>query len=245
MTIADDIHAIGKHLGSGTGDDLITSLHTCLNSVLGWPYKTKSARCVAVDGAQTDHFAAVIYVTNGADDPDPPTIPADRTAAIIDAYDELDIQTLRAAYARVAAAKELKKARLPISDPPTTTTTLGLIVARRTIVSTEELAAELELLNSRTPCRCWPDMLSIAATSTINYAIQFPGGPLAGDFLPPADGALANYTPAIYVIMVRRLRQLTRSTSCWHFLSPISRFSRPGQPCLTSTRSLTVHRSLL
>jgi hypothetical protein len=38
----------------------------------------------------------------------------------------------------------------------------------------------------------------------INYGVQFPGESISGDFLPPAEGALSNYTPSIYVIIVIR-----------------------------------------
>lgn len=68
----------------------------------------------------------------------------------------------------------------------------------------ENFAEELECLNAQTPSREWPDMIVVASTGTINYAVQFPGESLIGDYLPPAEGALANYTPPIYVVMVMR-----------------------------------------
>lgn len=59
-------------------------------------------------------------------------------------------------------------------------------------------------MNAQTPGREWPDMVVVASTGSINYAVQFPGESLSGDFLPPAEGALSNYTPEIYVVMVMR-----------------------------------------
>jgi hypothetical protein len=47
-------------------------------------------------------------------------------------------------------------------------------------------------------------MLVVASTGTVNYAVQFPGESLSGDFLPPAEGAPAAFTPPIYVVIVMR-----------------------------------------
>jgi hypothetical protein len=42
----------------------------------------------------------------------------------------------------------------------------------------------------------------VADTGTIQYAIQFPGEGLGGDFLPPAETALQNLVPPMYVVLV-------------------------------------------
>jgi len=68
----------------------------------------------------------------------------------------------------------------------------------------EALADELQRLNAQTPAREWPDMVVVADTGTINYAGQFPGDGEMGLFLPPAEGALANYTPAMYIVMTMK-----------------------------------------
>ncbi len=47
-------------------------------------------------------------------------------------------------------------------------------------------------------------MVAVASTGIINYAVQFPGESLSGDFILPEDGTLANYTPPIYVVTVMR-----------------------------------------
>jgi hypothetical protein len=46
-------------------------------------------------------------------------------------------------------------------------------------------------------------MVVIASLGLISYGVQFPGeATLSGQWLPPAEGALANYVPAIYVVMI-------------------------------------------
>lgn len=70
--------------------------------------------------------------------------------------------------------------------------TLGIILAQRSDLPIETLAEELDRLNlnTATPGRERPDMLVLASTATINYAVQSPGESVTGDFLPPAQGAL-------------------------------------------------------
>ena len=68
----------------------------------------------------------------------------------------------------------------------------------------EVFAEEVDRLNAQTPSREWPDMIVIAGVGVINYAIQFPGEGLSGDFLPPQDGGVSSYTPPLYVVIVLR-----------------------------------------
>ncbi len=129
--------------------------------------------------------------------------PADGAAAVIDASENLSLDALRAAYSRIAQAKRLKKKPAPsLKGAATTTVTLGIILAQRSDLPIEALAEELDRLNTATPGRERPDMLVLASTGTINYAVQFPGESVTGDFLPPAEGALDAFTPPMYIVMV-------------------------------------------
>jgi hypothetical protein len=47
-------------------------------------------------------------------------------------------------------------------------------------------------------------MLIVASTGVINYGVQFPGEGVSADFLPPGEGALEAFTPAMYIVMVMR-----------------------------------------
>ena len=151
-------------------------------------------------------FASVVYAApEGSAAPNPAAIAADIVAAVIDASHSLDLESFRAAYARIALAKRLKKTPAPrLHGTPSTTVTLGIIFAQCSALPLESFAEELERLNLQTPSREWPDMVVVASTGAIHYAVQFPGEPLSGDYLPPAEDALNNFTPAMYVIMVMR-----------------------------------------
>lgn len=205
MTVALDIQEIGRQVAAAGPEALVGALSAGLGQYLGWPYKVESASVVDREGVVSDTFAAVAYVApESFSAPGATPIPADSAAAVIDATDSLTLDSFGAAYARIARAKRLKKVPAPKIDTPTTTVTLGIIFAQRSDLPLERIAEELERLNAQTPSREWPDMIVVAQIGAIHYAVQFPGESLSGDFLPPAESALSNYIPAMYVVIVVR-----------------------------------------
>lgn len=206
MAIADDVEDAGRQVLAAKGPDLARIFNAGIEQFVGWPYKTASGCVADSDGTRTETFGSVVY-TAPADStaPGPGGISADATAAVIDLSNDMDLETFRVAYGRVALAKRLKKSPAPrLKDRPITTVTLGIIFAQRSTAPMEDIAEELQRLNAQTPNREWPDMIVVASTGAINYGVQFPGESLSGDFMPPAENALDNYTPAMYVVMVIR-----------------------------------------
>jgi hypothetical protein len=147
--------------------------------------------------------STVIYRADVGESPTTESVAADQAAAIIEVYDELDINTFRDAYLRIASAKLLKKTGIPRGETRTNIT-LGIIFARRSSVPLDRFADELFYLNSERSHGEWLDMFVIASVGVINCAVQFPGETLSGDFLPPLEGALAVSPPAFYVVIVMR-----------------------------------------
>lgn len=206
MAIAQEALETGRQIAAVSKETLSAALRAGIERYVGWPYKVASASVVDADGVVSDGFAAVVYAAKeNSPATAPAQIPADSAAVVVDATDSLTIDNFRAAYARVAQAKRLKKSPAPKLDTPTTTTvTLGVIYAQRSDSPLETFAEALEQLNAATPSRQWPDMIVVSSMGAIQYAVQFPGESLSGDYLPPAEGALNNYTPAIYVVIVLR-----------------------------------------
>jgi hypothetical protein len=203
--VAQAAENAGRNLARASGANLAEQLNAALGQFLGWPYKIAPGRAVDRDGGTAGPFASIVYVAPHGGGEDVNAIPANTVAAVIDACEVADIEMLRASYVRIAQAKRLKKAPAPRTDGvPSTSVTLGVIYALRSAVPLEELAEELHRLNAGTPAREWPDMVAVANTGTINYAGQFPGDGELGLFLPPAEGALANYTPPMYVAMIMK-----------------------------------------
>lgn len=206
MGLSQEVHDAGQKVASATELTLAGILNRALGGVLGWPFKTTSGYVVDRDGDRTENFASVIYAASeSAAAADPDAIPAAAAAAVIDACESMDLERFRAAYQRIAQAKRLKKSPAPfLQGIPITTVTLGVIFALRSALPLEAFAEELDRLNTLTPNQQWPDMVVVASTGAVHYAVQFPGESLTADFLPPAEGALANFTPPMYVVIVMR-----------------------------------------
>lgn len=184
---------------------LADALNTLVGTFVGWPFTVAPGFVVDEGGNRSDVFACVIHTMPAGKD-GTGGFPADGVAAVIDASENLGLEDLRAAYARIAQAKRLRKKPTPRvpGAMPTTTVTLGIVLAQRSELPLETLGEELDRLNAAAPGRERPDMLVIASTGVINYGVQFPGESVTGDFLPPGEGALEAYTPPMYIVMVMR-----------------------------------------
>ena len=113
----------------------------------------------------------------------------------IDVHQCLDLEGFRAAYARIADTKNLKKVPSPhVAGTPSTTMTLGIIYAHSVALPLERFAAEFELLTrAQMPSRQWPDMLAVGSVGAISYAAHFPGDAEMGDYLPPGKVRLPEF----------------------------------------------------
>jgi hypothetical protein len=206
MKISQEVRKAADEVVSAPASGLAEALNRFIGRFVGWPLKVAPGFARDHDGNRTGAFASVVY----AESRESPKMShegfhADSVAAVVDAYEELDRPKLRAAYGNVAKAKSLKKSPAPdLKGVPITTVTLGIIFSLRSAVPLEVLAEELEHLNAQSPDREWPDMIIVASTGTIQYAAQFPGEGLSGDFLPPGEGATKKYTPPTYVVMTIR-----------------------------------------
>jgi hypothetical protein len=200
-TISEQIHAAGQSIAQADATTLAGLLNGSMEHFITPAFGIVSGHVLDRYGLRTADFASVIYATFGQPDAiSGSPVPADNAAAVIDAAVNMDLDTFRAAYARIAQAKTLKKAtRSTTNRQPSTTITLGIIFALKTTLPLETFAEELNRLNSQTPSHQWPDMIVFASAATINYTVQFPTEHPSGDFLPPAEGATQNYVPAVYV----------------------------------------------
>jgi hypothetical protein len=204
MDVSQEMRQAAQNVIAAPPDSFADALNGFVRTFVGWPFAAASGCAVDDDGNQSDVFASVIHTTPAKDGTG--GFPADGVAAVIDASDNLDIDGLRAAYARIAHAKRLKKKPTPRvpGAPPTTTITLGIVLAQRSDVPLDTLGEEIDRLNAATPGRERPDMFVVASTGVINYGVQFPSESVTGDFLPPGEGALEAYTPPMYIVMFMR-----------------------------------------
>jgi hypothetical protein len=199
---AKSFYNAGQELAAASGTGIAVALNQILNRSLGWPFRAATGQVVDLQGQKTETFGTLIYTTSEKDSPvEPVEITADALACVVDVSETLDLASFRSAYERIDQVKRLKKSPAPeMKGVPHTTITLGIIFTAQTSVPVEALAEELDRLNSQTPSTQWPDMVVVQSKATINYAVQFPGEKLSGDFLPPAEGAFTSGVPAMYIV---------------------------------------------
>jgi hypothetical protein len=197
----------GQEVLAAPEASLADAVNTLVRKFVGWPFTANAGAVVDDEGNRTEEFGCVVHtVPTGGDERAVGPFPADGVAAVVDMTESLDAESLEAAFGRIAQAKRLHKKPAPTvkGSTPTTTVTLGIILARRAAVPLEALGDELDRLNARVPGRERADMIVVASTGVINYGVQFPSESVTADFLPPGEGALEAYTPPIYVVMLAR-----------------------------------------
>ncbi len=200
MTISEDALAAGQQVSATAPEAIGDALNAALNRFIGNRFTAGRGHIVDLAGATSDQIASVVH-TNPAD-AGPIAAPSDSVAAVIDVHDDLTLENLRQSYRRIATAKSLTKMPVPQGETRTNIT-LGVVWAAGTALPLEAITDEIALLNQQTPGTRWPDMI-VVGTTTINYAVQFPSESLSGDYLPPAEGAIATSAPAVYVVAVMR-----------------------------------------
>lgn len=156
------------------------------------------------DGRHSEPFATiVIAATNDSAILEAGVYSANHCAAVFDVVGTLDAKALEASYERIAAAKRLRKhASIPESSQPHTNVTLGLVLAQQCTLASNELMDEIQRLNAKRDSREWPDMITVFTVGVVNYAVQFPGESISGDYLPPAANAFEHSAPPIYIVPV-------------------------------------------
>ncbi len=223
------VYEAGQRLVA-SNSDLAEALNNNLNQLLKWPFRAATGFIEDFEGQKTDVFGTLIYTTSQSQPlTDSANYKADNVACVIDVYRSINVEQLRFAYERIACAKRLKKTPMPDTPGiPTTNITLGIIFAFDSVVPIEALAEEIDRLNRQHPNREWTDMVTILPKGIINYAVQFPGAGISGDYLPPAEGALKLFTPPMYItLIVRPTGQFSFNKMLYFIVGHLNIFS-PG-----------------
>ena len=203
-TLGDEVRAAGQTVVAAQRDAIAGALNAALNSFLGPEFRASSGTAHDLDGHETEQLSTLIYRTGQGVEQraGPIDVDTNHLACAVDVTHTLDLEGLRSAYARVAAAKALRKTA-PVLGGQTAEPTLGVVFAVDSAVPLEEMADELVRLNAQTPSDHWPDMVVIATRGQISYAVQWIGEPsISGPLLPPSPGAASNAVYAFYVVMI-------------------------------------------
>jgi len=212
--VSERLKAARASLLAGSGAEIAEILNAAIRPFLPAQFVIGSKDIVDQEGTRVPALASTIYLpptAAGAEESD--NIPADNVVVAMDVQETMDLESFRAAYRKVAAAKALKRRPLG-SDSIDPNVIMGLVFALRATVPMENFVGELEALNATTPSERWPDAIVFAATGVINYAVQFPGEKASGNWLI----AKVSTRPVLRLRFISRLsspRQvLTRSTRC-------------------------------
>jgi len=201
MTVSDEVREAGKALAATDPASLAAALNETLNRFVGQPFVAAPGRMRDSQGQYSEAFASTLR--SGGPPTEDATYPADNLAAVVDAYDELTIEILRQAYARISAAKALKKGPSTRSEPQRTGT-VGVILALRSALTLEVISDEIDRLNATTPETRWTDFIAVASVGTLHYSVQFPGQGELSEFLLPDENAKSDRSPPAYVLRVAR-----------------------------------------
>lgn len=202
MTIAEQFYAAGQKLATVSGSGVADLLNRQLNSLIGPDFKAGPGSSMDSHGRRTGTFGTLVRKIGKNDSTAAAVeVAAEATACVIEVCDTLDLENFRNACGRIADAKQLIKTPRPRRGVDEMSATLGIVFAINSNVSLEELAKELEQIDTRTANRQWVDMIVILNRGTIQYGMQFPGEGIAGDFLPSAEGAEEGPIPPIYIVV--------------------------------------------
>lgn len=204
QSLGNIIRAAGEAVTAAPAERVGAALVTQLKELVPTPYRIETGIVVDSEGRRTEPLSVLICVGGqlvGAD-VGPAVVPTESVAAAFDVTHTLDLNGLAAAYSRVAAVKALKKT-VPPPGNQTIEPTLGVVFAVDATVPLEDMAAELERLNARTPSDHWPDAVVIAIKGQIGYMVQWVGDQSVSSLLlPPSPGVSRKTLPSYYAVLM-------------------------------------------
>jgi hypothetical protein len=189
-----------------TAIPLQDAVNQLLRPLIG-SFKATTARVLDNSGQTTEGYSSVIHNNGG----ELLVVPVNNVAAVIDCYDELTMETLDAAYRRLQAAKSVQKTDHPADDGSETQMTTGIVVARNSNLSLEQISAEMDRLNRVAPSHYWPDAVAVLSAGLVNYSAHIPGSEKSGDFFLPAESVVARSpAPSVWISkVIRPLGEIT------------------------------------
>jgi hypothetical protein len=183
-----------------TAIPLQDAVNQLLRPLIG-PFKATTARVVDNSGQTTEVYSSVVH----NDVSEPGAVPADNVAAVIDSYDMLTTEALEVAYQRVKTVKSLSKSDRPGAHEGETQMTTGIIVARNSDLTLEQISSEMDRLNSIVPSHYWPDAVAVLSLGVINYSAHVPASQRSGDFFLPTEATdPRSPSPSLWVQKVIR-----------------------------------------
>jgi hypothetical protein len=104
-------------------------------------FKATVAAIVDNNGQVTEPYSSVVH----NDESGAQAVRLDNVAGVIECYDQLTLSVLEDAYRRIKTAKSLQKADRPEVDGAERQMTTGILVARKSDLTLEQISTEVAL----------------------------------------------------------------------------------------------------
>jgi hypothetical protein len=228
VSLAETIHELGRSLlerSRDDGDDLALQLCVALGRLLNPDFRIGFVGVAAEAGNVLIERALLIYTTQSAE-PEHPTkyVAPEAVAGVIHVTQRLSEASLAEAYALIGKVKALPGHETD-SVEGWHHVPIGMIVALDCDRPLEQLVDAIATLNANIPSTRWADAVSVLSRGMINYAVQFEGGKIGGDFiLPNSTGAMQF---AMYVhVMVSSPGIFTFNRTCGLLFMHLGCFSK-------------------
>jgi hypothetical protein len=215
VSLTERIHELGKSLLTHCqdGDDIGERLRSAFAPLLAPSFEIRFVGVKTSTGDVMIERALIIFSRppQVADYPEP-YVPAERVAGVLYVTKMLNEASLADGYALIGQVKALPGLGRA-SDEGWHHVPIGMIIACDCDRPLEELVEAIGRINSSVPSTRWADAISVLSRGVVNYAVQFEGHEIGGDFiLPNTTGAMQF---AIYVhIMVCSLGTYTFNRTC-------------------------------
>lgn len=177
---------------------LAAAVNQALRPFIG-SFEVSTAHVVDGSGNATEAYSTVLRPGGSGEG----AIAIEAVVAVIVCEEELTLAGLRAAYERVRLVKALPKAK---GTDFRREMTVGLIIARNSQLSLEQISDEMSCLTASIPSQHWPDAVAVLSKGVINYAALVPAGVnQMGDFFLPAPSLIGQApVPSIFVQKIIR-----------------------------------------
>jgi hypothetical protein len=215
VSLTEAIHKIGKSLNEHCydGEDISEVLCAAIAPFLAPSFEIGFAGVKTSTGDVLIEQALIIYTRRSqAADYSEPYVPAESVAGVLYVTKMLNEESLADGYELIGKVKALPGLGRA-SDEGWHHIPIGMIIACDCDRPLEELVDAIGRINSRVPSTRWGDAVSVLSRGIINYAVQFEGHGIGGDFiLPNTTGAMQF---AMYVhIMACSLGTYTFNRTC-------------------------------
>jgi hypothetical protein len=204
VSLTETIHELGNALLGrcrDAGDDLAQQLRASLEPLLSPDFHIGFVGVRGEAGEVLMERALLIYTTSSAE-PQASTqyVAPETVAGALYVAQTLNEESLAEGYRLIGKVKAL-----PGHDTDSVEgwhhVPVGMIVACDCDRPLEQLVDDISAVNAKVPSTRWADAVSVLSRGMINYAVQFEGGKIGGDFILPNKAGAMQFAMYVHVMV--------------------------------------------